>query len=344
MLSRRDNALNAYRHGVPEYIPCFYTDVSRFQAYPEGERYCGQSTGRDWFGVEWVYEPTVHAPMPVHGKELLGDILDWRSVVKFPDLNAIDWKVQAEKDLRTNFMGLIEGRGLVPYDDGHSVRDVDGLRVCMVINGMFERLHSLMGFENALLSLMIEPDECFSFFSAMADFKIAYFKKIVEHYPVDVINAHDDYGTNNGPMMSVELWRELIKPNLKRMVDACHEMGVMYQHHSCGFVEPFIGEFVDIGVDALDTVQACNKNLAELKKKFGSKLTFCGGFDNIGVLERPGVTDEEVKAEYRRVVDALALGGSYIVYPVTATYEFVNPLLEEHNSYGMNFYKNTQSF
>lgn len=340
MLSKRDNALIAYSHGIPEFVPCFYTDVCRFQAYPEGERYCGLNSGKDWFGVEWVYEPNVHAPMPVHGKELLHDILNWREVVKFPDLEAIDWKKQAATDIRTDFMGMIRGEGLVPYADGHSVLEVDGVRNCMVINGMFERLHAFMGFENALVALIMEPEECFEFFSAMADFKIAYFKKIVEHYPVDVINAHDDYGTNAGPMMSVALWRELIKPNLKRMVDACHEMGVLYQHHSCGFVEPFIPEMVDIGVDALDPLQSCNTNLPELKKKYGSKITFCGGFDNLGVLERPGVTVGEIKAEYRRVIDSLAPGGSYIVYPITATYEFVNALLEEHNSYGLNFYKN----
>ena len=64
------------------------------------------------------------------------------------------------------------------------------------------------------------------------------------------------------------------------MVDACHEAGIMYQH-SCGHIEPIFEDFVEIGVDAIDTLQAgSNKNLGELKKKFGGKITFCGGFDN----------------------------------------------------------------
>ena len=40
----------------------------------EGERYCGHEVGKDWFGVEWTYEPKTGAPMPTPGKELFEDI------------------------------------------------------------------------------------------------------------------------------------------------------------------------------------------------------------------------------------------------------------------------------
>jgi uroporphyrinogen-III decarboxylase len=155
---------------------------------------------------------------------------------------------------------------------------------------------------------------------------------------MDVINAHDDYGTADRMMMRPEQWRELIKPHLKRLVDACHEEGLLYQHHSCGFVEPILEDLAEIGVDAIDTLQACNTHLPEIKKKIGDRLTFCGGFDNQHVLDVEGVSPEAVKQEYRRVIDSLAPGGSYVIYPITGTFEFVGPFLEEHFQYGMGFY------
>lgn len=339
-MTPRENALIAYRHGTPAWPPCFFTDIGMFMANPEMERYCGHGTGPDGFGVSWTYVPEATAAMVTPGaKPLLEDIADWREVVKFPDLEAIDWKAQAEKDLHTNFGAFVAGAGLIPYEDGKTCMDGDKLGVCMVINGSFERLHALMGMENALCALIEDPEACYDFFGAMADYKIAYFKKIAQYYPVDVINAHDDYGTNDRMFMSPDLWRKLLKPHLKRIVDAVHEMGLIYQHHSCGYIEPIFGDLVEIGVDAIDTLQGgSNHNLPALKAQYGKQITFCGGFDTSGVLDRPDVTPEEVKAEYRRVIDSLAPGGSYVIYPIGLTFGFVPPFLEEHFQYGMGFY------
>jgi hypothetical protein len=341
LMTPRENALIAYRHETPEWIPCFYTDIGLVMANPTMERYCGFGTGTDAFGVSWTYVPSITACMTTPGAEpVLKDVRDWKKVVKFPDLEAVDWEKQAEIDIHTNFGAFVAGAGLIPFENGGTALDGGKLGVCMVINGPFERLHALMGMENALISLVTEPEACYEFFGAMADYKIAYYKKIAQYYPVDVINAHDDYGTNDRMFMSPETWRRLLKPHLKRIVDAVHDMGLIYQHHTCGYIEPIFEDFVEIGVDAIDTLQACNKNVGELKKKYGKQITFCGGFDTNGVLDRPGVTPEEIKAEYRRVIDLLAPGGSYVIYPIGGTFDFVPAFLEEHFQYGMGFYKN----
>lgn len=337
-LTARENAKLAYAHKVPQWIPCFYTDIAMIQACPEMERYTGQTVGKDYFGVEWTYEPNIHAPMPTPGKVMFEEIEDWRDFVKFPDLDAIDWEKQAEKDIHTDFMAFVMGAGIVPLKDGKSNWDGDKLRVCMVLNGPFERLHSFMGFENALMALASDPDECDAYFEAAFNWKIEYMKKIHQYYDVDVVNCHDDYGAADRMFMRPELWREIIKPHMKRLVDACHEMGLIYQHHSCGFVEPILPDMAEIGVDAIDTLQACNTHLPELKKELGDRLTFCGGFDNQHVLDVPGVTPEAVKAEYRRVIDSLAPGGSYVIYPIGGAFDFIPAFLEEHFQYGMGFY------
>jgi uroporphyrinogen-III decarboxylase len=210
----------------------------------------------------------------------------------------------------------------------------------MVLNGMFERMHACMGFENALIALLDDPESCKEYLKAMADWKIEYFKKIVKYYKPDIINAHDDYGSNDRMFMSPETWRELFKPELARMVKACHDLGVYYQHHSCGYIEPIFDDLVEIGVDAIDPLQACNTNLAQLKKRYGDKIAFCGGFDNVGVLEYPGSSPEDIKKEYRRVVDMLAPGGGYVVWPITGTFDFAPHMLQEHFAYGMKFHGN----
>ena len=342
-MTNRENCLLAYQHKTPAYIPCFFTDIALIQACPQMERYPGLSRGEDYWGCEWIYEDNIHACITTPGKYLFTDIADWKENMKFPDLEAIDWEKQADIDIHSDFLAFVMGYGLHPRADGKSIYDDDRARVCMVLNGMFERMHACMGFENALMALIEDPDSCREYFHAMADWKIEYFKKIGKYYDMDILNAHDDYGSNDRMFMSPDLWRSLIKPELARMVDACHDAGMLYQHHSCGFIEPIVPDLVEIGCDAIDTFQACNKNTAELKKKYGDKITFCGGFNNMNVLDVPGVPPEAVKKEYRRVIDSLAPGGSYVIYPIGGTFEFVEPFLEEHFSYGMQFYANLQN-
>jgi len=338
-LTPRENALIAYRHGTPAWIPCSFVDCGIFQANPAIERYTGFGKGPDGFGVNWTFVPQANACMvSPDEKPLLDDICRWREVVKFPDLEAVDWEKQAEIDIHTNMGAFVGGKGLIPYPDGKRFDDGDKLRICMVINGSFERLHALMGMTGALTALVTDPEECYEFFGAMADYKIAYFRKIAQYYPVDVINAHDDFGTNDRMFMSPEAWRRLLKPHLKRIVDAVHDMGLIYQHHSCGYIEPIIGDLAEIGVDGIDTLQACNTHLKELKAQYGSQITFCGGFNTNGVLDRPGVTEEELRAEYRRVIDALAPGGSYVIFPIGLSSAYGKVFIDEHFKYGMGFY------
>ena len=340
-LTPRENALIAYRHGVPEWVPFSFADFNSIQALPEMERYIGTTQGKDYFGVEWTFVPGIGAPMPTPGKILLENISEWRDVVHIPDVEAIDWEKQADIDLHMDARAILAGKGVVRRADGLSNLAEGKLPYCMVINGMFERLHACMGMQNALCALMTEPDECKAFFHAIADYKIAYFNKIAKYYPVDVINAHDDYGTGDRLFMRPELWRELIKPELKRIVDSVHANGLIYQHHSCGYVEPLIEDFIEIGIDAVDTWQgASNPNVKELKQKYGSQITFCGGFDNVHILDREGTTEDEMRAEYIRVINDLAPGGSYIAFPISAMPRYAMVFLQMHQSYGLHFYEN----
>ena len=70
-------------------------------------------------------------------------------------------------------------------------------------------------------------------------------------------------------------------------------------------------DVVEIGVDAAHPVQVSNDPI-ELKAKYGDRITFLGGFDNVGILDREDCTEEETRAEVRRVLTELAPGGSFV--------------------------------
>jgi len=75
---------------------------------------------------------------------------------------------------------------------------------------------------------------------------------------VDVIGLGDDVGTQRGMMMSVEFWREHLKPRLKKVIDtirAAQNQHVYVRYHSDGDIRLVIDDLLEIGVDILNPVQ-----------------------------------------------------------------------------------------
>lgn len=318
-MNSRENALIAYRHKTPKWVPARSLDFNVIFPAPYVERYQGDGTGKDWFGVTWKYEPLTKAPMPLPGGSILQDVTDWESVITFPDLDKINWKEQVAQDMRQC--------------------DPNKVTMAMSINGMFERMHSCMGMEDTLCALLEYPEACYNFAGAIADHKIRVIRRLKKYYNIDVFDMNDDYGMNDRMLMSLDTWRTIFKPHLKRIVEATHECGMIYEHHSCGYIEPLISDLVEIGVDALDVWQVCNKNMRELKDQYQDVLTFCGGFDSQGVFDRQGVTYDECYQETARVINLMAPGGSYIAFTITIGKQFVEPFNQAVKDIGENIYK-----
>ena len=153
------------------------------------------------------------------------------------------------------------------------------------------------------------------FLDELTKLRVRQIQLIKKYYRPDKITFHDDYGEARNMFMNIETWREIFKPRLRKIVDAVHGEGMLYEHHSCGYIAPLIEDFIDLKFDALNPLQISNKPY-ELKKKYRKDLCFVGGFDNQGVLDRPGVTYEERTEEIRKTVELMAPGGSWIAHPV----------------------------
>jgi uroporphyrinogen-III decarboxylase len=94
------------------------------------------------------------------------------------------------------------------------------------------------------------------------------------------------------------------------------EMGA-YRRLKAGLGIESPDRFIDVGVDILNPVQTSAgrmSNLAELKRRYGSRLTFCGAIDTHLIL--PTGPPDEVRREVHRVLDIMAPGGGYMVASV----------------------------
>jgi len=140
--------------------------------------------------------------------------------------------------------------------------------------------------------------------------------EVVGEY-VDVVMYPDDLGMQDMCLVRPELYRRLIKPYHRRLVEAIKsKTRAKVVMHSDGSVYPLIPDLIDIGVDALNPVQVSAKDMdsRRLKAEFGDSLTFWGGIDTHHVLPRG--TPEDVRNEVRTRIRDLAPGGGYVLASV----------------------------
>jgi uroporphyrinogen decarboxylase len=217
-MSERENILRLYRHEPVHHIPelatsmMFKWPINGFWERPPYNR-----GGKDWFEVDWIYGESADAPVPDHIRPpMFGDIREWRDKLAFPDLDAWDW----EKAGKIDKIEEIDRESAV-------------LSIALTV-GPFERLHALMGFEEAMIAMVSEPDVVADFFDALMAHKCRLIDQISRHYRPDIIHFHDDWGTQKNLFFSPEVWRKLLKPQIKKAADACHKNGVFFEMHSCG--------------------------------------------------------------------------------------------------------------
>lgn len=180
-----------------------------------------------------------------------------------------------------------------------------------------------------LTALVTEPARIDDENAAACDALIARYQRLhqaIGAYTFCVVFA-DDYGTQQAPMISPEMFRERIAPHYRRFADWLHTRTSWKLFlHSCGAVEPLIESFIEMGVDILNPVQtsAAGMDPALLKRKYGGRIVFWGGgCDTQRVLGfRP---PEEVREHVRERIRIFAPGGGFVFNQVHAIQPAVDP-------------------
>ncbi len=174
----------------------------------------------------------------------------------------------------------------------------------------FDVTHSwAVGTERVLMAMMEDPEWCADMFNTYLDVNLALLDMVWDAgYHFDAVYWPDDMGYKYHTFFSVDTYRALVKPVQARAVAWAHAKGAKAELHSCGNVTPFVADFVEIGIDALNPLEVkAGMDPAALKAAFGDRLVLHGG---INALLYEDV--EALEAEIRRIVPIMKACGGYI--------------------------------
>ena len=214
-----------------------------------------------------------------------------------------------------------------PYDPGRT----DGLReraralaehneYAVVLDntgfGAFEQGWALRGFENFYTDLVAEPVFAEALMQGVADYQIALYEHVLDEVGpyVDVVMVAEDLGSQDGPLISPETYRRMIKPIQRRIWQTIKSKTTARLFlHSCGSVRRFIPDLIENGVNILNPVQvaAAEMDPAELKREYGKDLTFWGGGCDTQRVLTFG-TPDDVEREVRQRIRELGPGGGFV--------------------------------
>jgi uroporphyrinogen decarboxylase len=185
---------------------------------------------------------------------------------------------------------------------------------CDVSPNVFEMYWRLRGMEHAMIDMGADPELACEMFRRCGDFAVELARSACERFPLDWLWTGDDVASQRGLMMSPATWRDMIKPHLQNAFDVGKAHGLYVAYHCCGALRPIIADLIDMGLDVLNPIQ-CNcpgMDALELKREFGSELTFMGGVDTQGLL--PVASAGEVRQATRELIDGMTSdGGGYIL-------------------------------
>lgn len=203
-----------------------------------------------------------------------------------------------------------------------------------------ECLTRLIGQENAMLWTLQHYEEFPLALEKIGQFYLDVCKAQVEvsEGMLDGMVIWGDVAFKNGLFFEPDYWRKHFKPWVKKMVDYCHENGLMVIYHGCGCVNSIFEDYIETGIDFYNPLEVkAGMDIRELRDKYGPAIGFCGNND---ILLWESGDKEKIKQQVLEKLE-VARGGGFIFqsdHSISTnvsgeTYDYIIKLVREYGSY-----------
>lgn len=267
---------------------------------------------------------------------MVQDVDDWE---QYKDRLTLDFDGTARVDSASYFLHT------KPYPTWEGVKEIfEAFRqmdtfIPVTVYGPWESAWRHHGFEDSLMDLIAEPEMMGEMFERITDLTIATVQKMLDiGCKPDAVWLIEDMGGTHTTLFSPKTYRELLFPCHKKLGDFLHAHDIYFFMHSCGYIEPLLPDLIEAGLNVIQALQAnTGMHVADLKPKFGDKLTFFGNISEQNFKKGK----EAIEAELRDKIPAAMEGGGYIYHSdhsippevTLETYLYAMKVLDEIGTY-----------
>lgn len=207
------------------------------------------------------------------------------------------------------------------FDFTPLAQECDSFSDKIIIGGLWSGIHGdsnrMMGYENFLLNIVMNKPLLKVLVDRMTKFYLETNRQYFEAVKgkMDIFFMGNDFGAQNGLLISEEDWEDIFYDNYKKLIDLAHSYGLKVMVHSCGGIEPLLPRFIELGVDLIDPVQTTAQGMKpeNLAEKFGESMVFHGALDTQNVF--PYGTPEQVEDHTKNLISKLNTNGNFVACP-----------------------------
>jgi len=297
MLTAKENLLECIRGGNPDRFVNQYEFI-KLRMNPSGlhskRPKKGEADCQNAWGVTYSFPENVPAGFPVHTQEkvVIKDIENWKEYVHAPSLDfpEEEWAMFKEQ-----------------YD---AIDGTKALKAAFVAPGLFEQCHHLGEISATLMNLAMYPDEMHDLIQYLTEYELRLAELICDKLHPDTLFHHDDWGGQTSTFMSPAMFEDFFVGPYKEIYGYYHSHGVdLVIHHSDSYAATFVPSMIDMGIDIWQGCFSTN-NLPELIKKYGGKISFMGGIENM-LVDYEGWNREAIHDVVYRTLDEC--GNKYFI-------------------------------
>jgi uroporphyrinogen decarboxylase len=180
----------------------------------------------------------------------------------------------------------------------------------------FDMMQQLVGLQKLLIDMALDAPYLPFLIEKTKNFALAIGKHLVS-LGVDGIWAGDDFGAQNGMLISPKMWRKYFKECYRQVYAELKAVNpnVIVMQHCDGAVAPILGDWIEVGLEVFNPVQpnVPGHDPENLKTKFGDRLSFWGAIDQQNLL--PFGTPQQIEADVKAKIAVLGRGGGYMCAP-----------------------------
>jgi len=183
----------------------------------------------------------------------------------------------------------------------------DGMKVSVILGGIFENASWLMGLESFSYALADQPDLVAAICEKVGELTLAAAAHAVTIDNVGMIFLGDDLGFASGTLVSPAVLRKYIFPYHRRLVDIAHRAGRLALLHSCGNLASVMDEIIGAGFDGKHSFEDKIMPVEEVYRRWGERITVLGGVD-MDLLARG--SEEAIRRRTREILEVCAARGT----------------------------------
>lgn len=183
---------------------------------------------------------------------------------------------------------------------------------CFINSNGFHR-----GMEQTLVDMITMEPAGLLLAKRRFELELARLERLLDkcHKYVDFLWLGEDLGTQHTPLISMDCYRKVIKPWHQKFFDLAGSYNLKTMMHTCGASSWAYNEMIDMGLDAVDTLQpeAAGMDPQSLKENFGGRLCFHGCISTAGPVAYG--TEDEVEENVRETLAIMMPGYEYAFSP-----------------------------